>query len=127
MAAPTVHLLSSASFNAVAIPDAISAQLDESGSPQEYVSADSPNVKLVAVDRIAATLVITTLSYGATPAVGDTGAVALAVKPRVEGKGVGGTAVTISYTNGVVVSKGSGPTIEGSPSYTITIRCHAAP
>ncbi len=92
MPAPTVHLLSSATFDDEPILDVISASIDESGSPQEYVSADSANVKLVAVDRIAATVTVTKAGFEADPAIG-TAATAevglhLVLKPRAEGKGV---------------------------------------
>lgn len=127
MAAPVVHLLSSATFATVAIPDAQSATVDEGGSVAEYVSADDPDVKLVAVDRIAATVTVNCLGYNASPAIGAAGALTLAVKPRAEGKGVGGTAVDISFAHAVCTGKSSGPIIEGSPTYSFTFRAHAAP
>lgn len=127
MAAPTVHLLSSASFATVAISDAQSATIDESGTVQDYVAADSANVKLTAVDRIAATVSVVCLSYHASPAVGDTGALSLNVTPRAEGKGVTGAPVTVSWPNAVCTGKQGGPVIEGNPSYTLTFRAHAAP
>lgn len=127
MAAPVVHLLSSASHGGNAIAAPISASIEEGGSVQEYVTADDPDVQLVAVDRIAATVTIVALTYSATPAIGATGAMALALKPRVEGKGVSGTAVNISFANAVCTGRSAGPTIEGSPSYSYTFRCHAAP
>lgn len=131
MAAPTIHLLSSATFDDEAIADVISASIDESGSPQEYVSADSPNVKLVAVDRIAATVTVTKAGYEADPAIGtaatsDPG-LRLVIKPRAEGKGVTTPSVNIDYAKAVVISKSSGPTIEGTPTYSITFRCYDTP
>jgi len=127
MAAPAVHLLVSATFATVAIADVQSATIDEGGSAQEYVSADSPNVKLVGVDRIAATVTVVKLGYSASPAVGDAGALALVVKARAEGKGTTGSDVTISFANAVCTSKSAGPVIEGSPTYSLTFRAHAAP
>jgi hypothetical protein len=127
MAAPTVHMLSSATFAAAAIPDVQSATVDDGGSVAEFVSADDADVKLVAVDRIAATVVVNVLGYNAAPAVGDAGALTLVVKPRAEGKGVTASPTSISYANAVCTGKSSGPVIEGSPSYSITFRAHAAP
>lgn len=127
MAAPTVHLLTAASFATVAIADAQSATIDESGTVQDYVAAESADVKLTAVDRIAANVSVVCLSYAASPAVGDTGALSLSVKPRAEGKGVTGSAVNIAWTNAVCVGKQAGPVIEGSPTYTLNFRAHAAP
>ena len=127
MAAPTVHLLSSATFATVAVPDVQSATIDDGGSVVDFVSADSPNVKLVAVDRIAANVTVTCLGYNAAPAVGDIGALVLVVKPRAEGKGVVASPVSITYANAVCVGKSSGPTIEGAPTYAISFRAHAAP
>lgn len=127
MAAPVVHMLSSATFATVAIPDAQSATIDEGGSVAEFISAEDADVKLVGVDRIAATVVVNVLGYNASPAIGATGALTLAVKPRAEGKGVTGSAVNIAFANAVCTGKSSGPVIEGSPSYSITFRAHAAP
>lgn len=127
MAAPVVHLLSSATFATVAIPDVQSATIDEGGNVVDFVSADDSDVKLTAVDRIAANITVTCLGYNATPAVGAAGALALAVKPRVEGQGVGATPVTISFANAVCTGKSSGPVIEGSPTFSISFRAHAAP
>jgi len=127
MAAPTIHLLSSASFAASAISDPISASIEDGGSVQEYVSADSAFIKLVAVDRIGATVTVTSTKFAPTPAVGDTGALALVLTARAEGKGVTGTPVNITYANAVCTGRSSGPVIEGSPSYAFTFRAHAAP
>jgi hypothetical protein len=127
MAAPTVHLLSSASFAAVAIPDVQSATIDDGGNVVDFVSADDADVKLTAVDRIGANVVVNCLGYNAAPAVGDAGALSLVLKPRVEGKGVTGSGVTVSYANAVCTGKSSGPVIEGSPTYSISFRAHAAP
>ena len=127
MPAPTVHLLSSATFASTAIAGAQSASIDEGGSVQEYATADDPDVQLVAVDRIAATVTVTALTYAAAPAIGATGALAIAIKARAEGKGVTGAATNISFANAVCTGRGSGPVIEGSPSYTYTFRAHAAP
>lgn len=127
MAAPTVHMLSSASFDAAALPDVQSATIDDGGNVAEFVSADSPDVKLVAVDRIAATVVVNMLGYVAAPGVGDTGALELVLNPRAEGKGVVASPVTVTYPNAVCTSKSAGPVIEGSPTYNITFRAHAAP
>lgn len=127
MAAPTVHLLVSATFATVAIPDPQSASIDDGGSVSEYVSADDADVKLVAVDRIAATVVVNCLGYNATPAVGDAGALALVLKARAEGKGTTGSPVNVTYANAVCTGKSSGPVIEGSPTYNISFRAHAAP
>jgi hypothetical protein len=127
MAAPTVHLLSSATFATAAIPDVQSATIDDGGNVVEYVSADSASVKLIAVDRICATVVVTCLGYNVSPAVGDAGALSLVLKPRAEGKGVQASPTTVAYANAVCTGKSSGPVIEGSPTYSITFRAHAAP
>lgn len=127
MAAPVVHLLSSASFAATAIPDVQSASIDDGGTVSEYVSADDADVKLVAVDRIAATVVVNCLGYNASPAVGAAGALSLVLKPRAEGSGVVASPVTITYPNAVCTGKSSGPVIEGSPTYSLSFRAHAAP
>jgi len=127
MAAPTVHLLASATFNGAAIADAQSATIDESGTVQDYVAAESADVKLTAVDRIAANVSVVCLSYAASPAVGDVGALVLNVKARAEGKGVTGSDVPIQWPNAVCTGKQGGPVIEGSPTYTLTFRAHAAP
>jgi hypothetical protein len=125
-----VHLLSSATHGVTAIADVQSASIDEGGSAQEYITADDPDVQLVAVDRIAATVTVTKLGYSATPAIGDVAAspgLTLVLKPRAEGKGVTASPVNIVFAKAVCTGKGSGPTIEGSPSYTITFRCYPAP
>lgn len=127
MAAPVVHLLSSATFDAVDIPDVQSATVDEGGSVVDFVSADSADVKLTAVDRIAANVTVTCLGYNAAPAVGDTGALTINVKARAEGKGITGAAVPITFPNAVCTGKSSGPVIEGSPTFSISFRAHAAP
>lgn len=127
MAAPTVHMLSSATFATVAIPDVQSATIDEGGSVAEFISADDADVKLVGVDRIAATVVVNVLGYNASPAIGAAGALALVLKPRAEGSGVVASPLTVSFANAVCISKSAGPVIEGSPSYSITFRAHAAP
>lgn len=127
MAAPVVHMLVSATFATVAIPDAQSVAGDEGGSVQDFVSADSPNVKLSAVDRIGANFSVNCLGYNAAPAVGDAGALVLVLKARAEGKGTTGSDVTITYANAVCTGKGIGPVIEGSPTYSISFRAHAAP
>ena len=127
MAAPLVHLLSSATFAAAAIPDAQSASIDDGGNVSEYVSADDPDVKLVAVDRIAATVVVNCLGYNVSPAVGAAGVLSLVLKPRAEGKGVQASPLTVTYPNAVCTGKSSGPTVEGSPTYSFTFRAHAAP
>lgn len=127
MAAPVVHMLSSALFATVAIPDAQSATVDEGGSVSEYVSAEDADVKLVAVDRIAASVVVNCLGYNVSPAVGDAGVLTINVKPRAEGKGVTGSAVPITFANAVCTGKSSGPVIEGNPTYNISFRAHAAP
>ena len=46
-----VHMLKSANFNAMALAQVQSASIDESGSPAEFITASSPNVQLVGVDR----------------------------------------------------------------------------
>jgi hypothetical protein len=125
MAAPTVHLLSSATFASTAIADAVSASIDEGGSVQEYISADVATVQLTTVEKIGATVTVTSLKYAASPAIGDTGALSVVLKPRVEGKGVSASTVTISFAVAVCTGKSAGPVIEGSPSYAYTFRCHA--
>lgn len=127
MAAPTVHLLETASFGATTFPDAQAASIDEGGSVAEYTTAGATDVKLVGVDRRAATVQVTVLGYYATPEIGDAGALTLTMKARAEGKGTTGAAVTKTWPNAVCTGKGSGPTIEGSPSYSLTFRAHAAP
>ena len=130
MAAPTVHLLSAAAYGVAPtdIPDVISATTDDGGSPQEYVSADNPDVALVAVDRIASTVSIVGLSYMSALDVGDSvGPLVLTLKPRAEGKGVVSTPETITYEKAIVIGKQGGPVIEGNPTYTVIFRCHKAP
>jgi len=128
--AVVVHLLSSATEGVTPILDVQSASIDEGGSAQEYITADDPDVQLVAVDRIAATVTITKLGYAAAPNIGDVAAapgLTLVLKPRAEGRGVVASPVSIIFPKAVLVGKGSGPSIEGSPSYTLTFRCYAAP
>jgi len=127
MAAPVIHLLSSATFATVAIPDVQSATIDEGGNVVDYVSADSANIKLVAVDRIGGNITVTCLGYNSSPAIGAAGALSLVVKARAEGSGVVATPVTIAFANAVCIGKSSGPVIEGSPTYSISFRAHAAP
>lgn len=129
MSAPIVHLLSSAVWGAFALVDAQSASIEKSGSPQEYVQADNPDVALVAVDRIASTVTVNTLGYiedsdiDVGDVVGVTG-LALTIKPRAEGKGVTAPPVVITYLKAVCISKSAGPVIEGNPTYSVTFRCH---
>jgi len=133
MAAPTVHLLNSATFtppspgSPIVFADAQSASIDEGGQVSEYTSAAATDVQLIAVDRIAATVTLTLLSYLDAPAVGDPGSLSIELKARAEGKGTAGAAVTKTWGKAVCTGKGLGPVIEGTPSYTITFRCHAAP
>jgi hypothetical protein len=134
-------MLSAASFNggAFPIPDAQSASIDYSGTPQEYVSADSPDVKLVGLDRRAATVSVTTLSW-----IGDAnlepgnvgvsdagppvvGGLQLTLKPRAEGAGVQNLPATVAFDRAVFLGKTGGPVIEGSPSYVYTFRCYKTP
>jgi hypothetical protein len=100
MSAPVVHLLSSATWGVLALVDAQSATIEKSGSPQEYVQANNPDVALVAVDRIASTVTVNTLGYieDSDIDVGDVGAtpgLVLVLKPRAEGKGTTTPPVTI--------------------------------
>jgi len=125
MAAPIVHLLSSATFAAVAIADVQSASIDEGGSVQEYIGADSPDVKLIAVDRIAASVSVVSLRHAAAPAIGDVGILTLVLKPRAEGKGVTAPTETITFPVAVCTGRQAGPVIEGGPSYTYSFRAHA--
>jgi len=141
MAAPTIHMLSSATFNGATftLPDAQSASIDYSGQPQEYVSADSPDVKLVGLDRIAATVSVTTLSWipDSDLEPGDVGApvvgppahdgLELTLKPRAEGRGVTASPEVVAFNRAVFLGKTGGPVIEGSPSYVYNFRCYKTP
>jgi hypothetical protein len=120
-------MLSGATFGGTAIADAISASVDEGGSVQDFLSANVPTVQLTAVDRIAATVTITTLKWAAAPAIGATGALVLNLKARAEGKGTTGSDVPSlgDYPVAVCTGRGQGAVIEGSPTYTFTFRCHA--
>lgn len=134
MTAPSVHMLSSAAFNGTALVDPQSATIDESGTPQEYITADKSDVQLVGVDRIAATVSVVCLGYHDSLEVGDVGAAAvgppahggldLVLKPRAEGKGVQASPLNKTWTRAVILSKSGGPVIEGNPTYTITFRCY---
>lgn len=130
MPCPVVHLLESAAFNSDELADAISASVEESGNAAEYVATGTPNLGLVAVDRIAATVTITLLAFPSDVEVGDAATsdpgLRLSLKARAAGKGTTGTAVNIDFAKAVCVGRGGGPVIEGDPTYTLTFRCHAA-
>ncbi len=128
MAAPSVHLLTSAVFGSTTLADPISASVDEGGSVQEYAGADSSDLKLVAVDRIAQTVVVNTQGYNATPAIGDVASgsgLVLHTKVRAEGAGTTGSDVPLTFAKAICIAKSSGPTIEGTPTFSLTFRCHA--
>lgn len=127
MAAPTVHQLISATFATVAIADPISVSEDEGGSVVEFGGADSPNLKLVSVERIGATVTVTKAGYAAAPAIGDAGVLEYVMKARASGKGTTGAPVTRNWAVAICTGKSSGPTIEGTPTYSLTFRCHATP
>lgn len=128
-----VDMLTGVEFEGDAIPGIQGATIAHAGSPQEYITASSSDVQLVGIDRIAATVVVNTITKPdhATFFVGAVGVQALTVpglrlitKARAEGKGTTGTAVNEDFNVAVVTSIDEGPVIEGNPTYSITFRCH---
>ncbi len=106
------------------ILDAQTATIDESGSVNDNMSAGSTAVELISVDKIKHTVTINCLSPVVGLSVGDyCTALVLTTKSRADGKGTTGSALTKTYAYAVVQGKGSGPVIEGSPSYSITFGC----
>lgn len=129
-----VDMLTDVLFGNVSIPGIQGATTAKAGSPQEYVTASSPDVQLVGIDRIAATVVVNTITkpdpttffVGAVEiaGVGPVYGLVIKTKMRAEGKGTTGTEASENFDVAVVQSVDDGPVIEGNPTYTITFRCH---
>ena len=132
----TVDMLTDVKWGGTSIPGIQGATIAKAGSPQEYVAANSSDVQLVGVDRIAETIVANTITKP-DPTVYYVGAVkskvagppivpglAVKTKARAEGKGTTGTEASEDFDVAVITSLDEGPVIEGNPTYSITFRCH---
>lgn len=132
----TVDMLTDVKFGGTSIPGLQAATIAKAGSPQEYIAAGSSDVQLVGIDRIAATIVVNTITKPAA-ATFFVGAVknkvagppivpglSVLTQARAEGKGTTGTVASEDYDVAVVLSIDDGPVIEGNPTYSITFRCH---
>ncbi len=129
---PIVHLLESDPVftpdgeSAKTILDAQSATISQNSTKQSYKTAGSPNIQKIAVDALEDVVSITTLGFPFGDNAlnrGDFGSLTVVMKARADGIGTTGAALTKTWTYAVVESITAGPTIDGSPSYSVNFAC----
>lgn len=104
-----------------------SCGIDQGGTKNSFKTAGNSGVQLINMDGLEDAVVVTTTSfpYGANKLnIGDKGALTCVMAPVSDGSGAEtGSTLTKTWTYAVVEKITAGPTIEGSPSYSITFAC----